>query len=67
MTRNEHDVRVCFRHARRDSPDTRLSDELDVDASPRIRILEIVDELLQIFDQNKCRDVVAERSSNAGR
>ena len=33
----------------RDGPD-RLSDELDVYPGPRIRILEVVDELLQIFD-----------------
>src|SRR6478609_669716 len=67
MTRNEHDVRVCFRHARRDSPDTRLSDELDVDASPRIRILEIVDELLQILDRINVVMWWRRDQSNAGR
>src|SRR5690349_5818995 len=58
MARDEYDVRVCLAHAGRDGPDTHLGDELDVHSRTRVRVLQVVNELLEVFDRV---DVVVRR------
>src|SRR5215207_9747762 len=47
-TRDEDDVRPRLRDAGGDRADAELADQLDVDAGPRVRVLEVVDELLDV-------------------
>ena len=47
---DEHDVGVSFRNAGSDGADAHFGDKLDGDAGFRIHILEVVDELGEIFD-----------------
>ena len=58
VARDQHDVGVRLRHARGDRADADLRDELHVHARLRVRVLEIVDQLLQILDRV---DVVVRR------
>ena len=48
---NEHDVRVGLGHTGRDGADTDLGHQLDVDASGRVGVLQVVDELGQVLDR----------------
>src|SRR3954447_19703876 len=50
MTRDEYDVGMCLAHTRGDRADTDLGDQLDVDARIRVRVLQVVDELLEVLD-----------------
>ena len=50
VARDEHDVSLGFRHASSNRAHARLSNELDVDASYRIGVLQVVDQLLEILD-----------------
>ena len=61
VARDEDDVGVRLGHARGDRPDTDLGDELDVHARGRVGILQVVDELREIFDRV---DVVVRRRRN---
>ena len=47
---DQHDVGMRLRHARGDGADPTLGDELHVDARSRIRVLQIEDQLRQVFD-----------------
>ncbi len=51
-------VGVRLRHTRRHRPDPDLGDQLHVDASPVVRVLQVVDQLLEVFDRI---DVVVRR------
>ena len=55
---DEHDVGVRLGHAGGDGADAELAHQLDVDARPRVRVLEVVDELLDVLDRV---DVVVRR------
>ena len=48
---DEHDVGMRLRHAGRDRADADLRDQLHVNARPRIRVLQVVDQLREIFDR----------------
>jgi len=50
MPRHKNDIRECFCHPGRNRPDPRLAHKLDVYPRSRVRSLEIVDELLEVFD-----------------
>src|SRR3954469_14240353 len=50
MTRDEYDVGMCLADTRGDRADTDLGDELDVDARIRVRVLQVMDELLEVLD-----------------
>ena len=56
--RDQHHVGVRLRHACRDGADADLGDELHVHACAVVRVLQVVDELLQILDRI---DVVVRR------
>ena len=63
---DEHDVGVSFRDAGSDGANADLGDQLDRDARLRIHVLQVVDQLRQIFDRV---DVVVRRrrdQSHAG-
>jgi len=47
---DEHDIRVRLRNAGGNGPYSAFGDELDRDARLRIRVLQIEDELRQVFD-----------------
>ena len=47
---DQHDVGVRLGHARRDRADADLGDQLDVHAGPRVGVLQVVDELLDVLD-----------------
>ena len=49
-TGDENDVRVCLGHTGGDSADADFGDELHTDACGTVRILQVVDELGQIFN-----------------
>ncbi len=55
---NENHVRMGLGNTGRDGPDTHLGHQLHVDASGRVRVLEVVDELGQVLDRI---DVVVRR------
>src|SRR5437868_1464557 len=61
MTGDQDDVAARFGHTRGDRPHADLSNELDVHARTRIGVLEVVDELLDIFDRI---DVVVRRRTD---
>ena len=58
VTGDQHDVGVRLRHAGGDRAHPDLGHELHVHARPVVRVLQVVDELLQIFDRI---DVVVRR------
>ena len=67
VSRNQHDVGVRLGHARRNRPDAGHRDELDVNPGLRVRVLQVVNELRQVFDRI---DVVMRRrrdEADAGR
>src|SRR5438477_5430590 len=51
MAGYQNDVCVSFAHTGGNSADTHLGDELDVHACGRVRVLQVVDELLEILDR----------------
>src|SRR5207244_3080693 len=51
VTGDQHDVGVGLRHARGDRPDAYLRDELHVHSGAVVRVLQVVDQLLEIFDR----------------
>ncbi len=55
---NQHDVRMRFGHAGRHCPDAGNGDELHRNPRARVRVLQIVNELCQVFDRI---DVVVRR------
>ena len=55
---DQHDVGEGLGHARRHRAHADLGDQLHVDARPRVRVLQVVDQLLQILDRV---DVVVRR------
>ena len=55
---DEHDVGVRLRDTGGDGADAELAHQLDVDARPGVGVLEVVDELLDVFDRV---DVVVRR------
>ena len=61
MPADEHDVSVCLGHACRDGADTHLGHELDVYAGSRVGVLEVMDQLREVFDRI---DVVMRRRGN---
>ena len=61
VARDQHDVGLRLRDAGGDGADAHLGDELDVDASLRVGVLEIVDQLLEILDRV---DVVVRRRAD---
>ena len=61
VARDQHDVGVRLRHAGGDRADADLGDELHVDARPRVRVLQVVDELLEVLDRV---DVVVRRRAD---
>ena len=58
VARDQHDVGVRLRDAGRDRADAGHRDELHVDPRPRVRVLQVVNELRQILDRI---DVVVRR------
>ncbi len=58
VTANEHDVALAFGHAGRDRADANLGHEFHGNARIAIRVLQIVDQLREIFDRI---DVVVRR------
>ncbi len=48
---DEHQVGVRLGHAGRDGADAHLGHQLHADARPRVRVLEVVDQLRQILDR----------------
>src|SRR5713226_3171304 len=50
MAGDEDDVATGFGDARCHRTDSDLSDQLHMDTRPRVRILEVVDELLDVFN-----------------
>ena len=50
VTADKYDVRIRLGDARRDRADARFGDEFDADLRPRIDLLEVVDQLGQVFD-----------------
>ena len=61
VTRDENDVGLRLAHTCRHGADTNLGDELDVHTSSGIRVLQVVDELLQVLDRI---DVVVRRRTD---
>ncbi|OOO00788.1 MAG: hypothetical protein USCGTAYLOR_03018 [Chromatiales bacterium USCg_Taylor] len=51
VTRDQDHIGVGLGDPCGDGPDPDLGHELDVDTSPRVRVLEVVDELRQVFDR----------------
>ena len=51
VTGDQHDVRVRLGHASGDRADTDLGDQLDVNARDRVGVLEVVNQLRQVFDR----------------
>ena len=58
MPGDEHDVGVRLRDACGNGADTDCGNELDADTRARIRVLQVVDELREVFDRI---DVVVRR------
>ncbi len=50
MARDQDDVRMRLRHARRHRADTRLTDQLNAHPRARVDLLAVVDKLRQILD-----------------
>ena len=61
VTGNQHDVGVRLRHASGDRADADLGDQLDVHARDRVGVLQVVNQLRQVFDRV---DVVMRRRRN---
>ena len=61
VTRDENDVGLRLAHTCRHGADADLGDELDMHASCGIRVLQVVDELFQVFDRI---DVVVRRRTD---
>ena len=61
VTADEHHVRVRLGDARRNRADAHLSHELDADARVMVRVLEVVNQLSQVFNRV---DVVVRRRGN---
>ncbi len=57
----QHDIGLRLRHPGGHGTDSHLGDELDVDASRRVGVLEVVDQLLEILDRV---DVVVRRRAD---
>ena len=51
MARYQDDVGVRFRDSGRDRTDTNLGDQLDVYPCLRVGVLQVMDQLLQVFDR----------------
>ena len=58
---DKHDIRVRLGHARRDGADADFGDQLDADAGTAVGVLEIVNQLREVFDGV---DVVVRRRGN---
>ena len=50
-SRDEHDIGVCFRDACGDRADADFRDELHADPRVAVRVLQVVDQLREIFDR----------------
>ena len=61
MTADQHDVGMAFGHARGDGADADFGNQLDADARMVIGVLQIVNQLRQIFDRI---DIVVRRWRN---
>ena len=48
---NENDIRMRFRHAGCDGADADFRNQFDGDARARIRVLQVIDQLREIFDR----------------
>ena len=51
MTGDQHDIRVRLRHACRDGADADFRHELHVNAGTAVRVLQVVDQLREVFDR----------------
>ncbi len=58
---DQHDIRMRLRDARGDRPDAHLRDELHVDPRGRVRVLQVVDQLVEVLDRV---DVVVRRRAD---
>ena len=51
MTADQHNVSFCLRHSGCNSSDTHFGNQLDVNTCERVRIFQVMNELLEIFNR----------------